>query len=283
MVMSGGQRFVLGLAWGAVAVLAFAGSVHAQGGTENAAPRPQVVDEGEPGDTLRRFAGRLVVHVNGAYQLTAKRYERRRAFQAYGEQAEFISREEFTTGDHVDAGGALRIWRRLAVGASYTQVSRSGTAVVSGTVPHPIEAGRDRTVQAQTLALQHRQRATHVYAAWRFRFRDSWSVALSAGPTYFSLRQGGIANLTPSEAGGPLFSDVDLQVDTVEHTRNGVGFNAGADFTVMLPPLSSMPRLGVGYFVRLALGSIDIPSTTGARDTYHVGGVQTGVGLRFLF
>ena len=259
-------------------MLAAVGPAHAQGGGEDVATAPQVVDEGESGNLLRSFVERLSVHVNQAYQPTVRRYDRSWTFQAYGEQAQFRSREEFGGGDHVDAGGALGIWRGLELGASYTQVSRSGTVEVTGTVPHPLDGGRDRSASPQTLKLSHGQRGTHVYGSWRFRPRDEWSVALSAGPTYFNLRQGVVANVTASETGGPPFADVNVQLEAGEHIRNGVGFNAGADVTFMLTR-----TLGVGYFARLTLGSIDVPSSTGARDKYYLGGFQTGVGLRLRF
>ncbi len=282
-MMRGACGFVLGLACGVVAMLAAAvGPAYAQGGAEDPAA-PQAGDDGESGSRWPLLAGRLHLHVNGAYQPTVRRYDWARMFQAYGEQAQFVSRAEFEGQGHVNAGGAFRVWRGLEVGASYTQVSRSGTAEVTGTVPHPLDVGRDRTVPARTLALPHRQRATHVYASWRVEVRDGWSVALSAGPTYFNLRQGVVANVTASEAGGPPFAGVNVHIDTGEHTRNGVGFNAGADFMVILTPAGMQPRLGVGYFVRLGLGSIDIPSSADTSHAYYVGGVQTGAGLRVQF
>ena len=273
-------RFAVRIGLSAILTSAAAGSVHAQEEAGSGSPAAQ----GRAG-FLRRwlFSERILLHVNGGYQVGDTRYARATEFQAYGEQARFLISEEFAGTSHVDAGGALRLWRGLEMGASYTQVGGSGTAMVSGTVPHPLDAGRDRKVPAQTFALTHWQRATHVYAAWRFRPGRSWSLAFSAGPTYFNLRQGVVAALTPSEAGGPPFADVDLRVDTGEHTRNGVGFNAGLDATVMLTPGRLGPGLGAGYFVRLTLGSVDVPSTTGARDTYYVGGLQTGAGLRVLF
>ena len=281
-MMRAGCGFVPGLTCGVVAMLAAVGPVYAQGGAEDTTP-PPAEDEGESGSRRSLLAGRLLVHVNGAYQPTVRRYDRVRMFQAYGEQARFVSRQEFKGRGHVDAGGAIRVWRGLELGASYTQMSRSGTAEVTGTVPHPLDVGRDRTAPARTLALPHRQRATHVYASWRVEVRDGWSVALSAGPTYFNLRQGVVANVTPSEAGGPPFADVNVHVDAGEHTRNGVGFNTGADFMVILTPAGMQPRLAVGYFVRLALGSIDLPSAAATPHAYYVGGVQTGAGWRLQF
>ena len=277
--MMRGCGFIQGVAF---VMLAAAGPLYAQGRVGDPAA-PQAADDDESGSRWSLLAGRLVVHVNGAYQPTVRRYDRVWRLQAYGEQARFVLREEFTGRDHVDAGGAFRVWRGLELGASYTQVSRSGTVEVTGTVPHPLDVGRDRTAPARTLALPHRQRATHVYASWRVELRDEWSVAFSGGPTYFNLRQGVVANVMPREAGGPPFADVNVHVDAGEHTRNGVGFHAGADLMVVLTPAVMQFRLGIGCFVRLALGSIDVPSAADISHAYYVGGVQTGAGLRFQF
>ena len=278
-MIRGGCGAVQRMACVVVAMLAAVGPAYAQGrGGDPAAP--QTGDDRQPSN---RRTHRFLVHVHGAYQPTVRRYDRARSFQAYGEQAQFVSREEFRGRDHVDAGAAVRVWRGLEFGASYTQVSRSGTVEVRGTVPHPLDVGRERTAPARTLVLPHRQRATHVYAAWRVQVREGWSLSLSAGPTYFNLRQGVVANVTPSEAGGPPFADVNVHIDAGEHTRNGVGFNTGADFMIALTPANRQPRLGVGYFVRLAVGAVDVPSPADDSHTYYVGGVQTGVGLRLQF
>ena len=272
-------RFAARMGLSSLLLFAAAGSVFAQEEEPSVSQAPERLS-GFPGWLS---SGRMLLHVNGGYQVGDVRYARETDFRAYGERARFLVSEEFGGTAHVDAGGALRLWRGLEIGASYTRVGRSGTALVSGTVPHPLDTGRDRTAPVQALAVPHRQRATHVYASWRFRPSGAWSLAFSTGPTYFNLRQGVVANLTASEAGGPPFADVDLRVDTGEHTRNGVGFNAGLDVTIMLTPVRLVPTLGVGYFVRLTLGSVDVPSAAGAQSTYHVGGVQTGAGLRVLF
>ena len=272
-------RFVVGIGLSSILMSSAAGSVYAQ---EEEAPGPEV-SEGTGRHLEWLSSGRILLHVNGGYQAGNPRHVRVADFQAYGERAQFRVREQQFGTSHLDAGGVVRIWRELEIGASYTQVGTSATAVVTGTVPHPLDTRSDRTVPAQTLSLPHRQRATHVYAAWRFRPRPLWSLALSAGPTYFNLRQGVVANLIASEAGGPPFAGVDLRIDTGEHTRNGAGFNAGLDVTYMLKPEGWGPGIGVGYFIRLTLGSVDVPSNTRAQDSYHVGGVQTGGGLRLLF
>ncbi len=230
------------------------------------------------------FTGnRLQVHVNGAYQASSRQERIEVSFRTYGEQSELSTLERFRGAAHVDVGGSLRVWRGLLFGASFTQMSRSGSATVTGTVPHPLDAGRDRTVPEQTLALPRQERATHAYLGWRVALREGLELELLAGGTYFSLHQGVVVHLTPVEVTGPPFSEIGLQVDTGEHTRNGAGFNAGFDLTYMLTSATRIPQVGVGLFARFTEGSVSVPVTADTRRRVSVGGVQAGMGLRFRF
>ena len=275
------------------------GSAHGQetDGLSARAPRAPAQPAGgqeEPSEAsgiMSRLAGiftgeRLQVHVNGAYQVGSRQDETEISFRTYGEQSQLLARERFRGGAHVDAGGALRVWRGLLLGASYTQMSRAGSATVTGTVPHPLDFGQERTVPEQVVGLPYQERGTHAYLGWRLALRDGLDLDLLAGGTYFSLRQGVVAHLTPVEVVGPPFSEVGLQVDTGEHTRNGAGFNAGFDLTYMLTPATRIPQVGIGLFARFTSGSVFIPATPATADTWRrvsVGGVQSGVGLRFRF
>ena len=254
----------------------------AHGRPAHAQAQPDPASDERPG-ILERLAdftgGRLQMHVNGAYQYFSRRSEIPTTFRAYGEEARFLTRQEFRGGAHVDAGGAVRVWRELALGASYSQVTNAGAAAVTGTVPHPLETRNDRRVPRQTLALAQRQRAMHVYAAWRVPLRDTLEVDFSAGPTYFNLRRGVVANLIPAEASGPPFPDVELRVETGEHTRNGFGYNAGVDVTFLVTPVRQVLHVGVGWFVRVSGGSVAWPSDAGSQRTVPVGGFQTGAAL----
>lgn len=227
--------------------------------------------------------GRLQAYVNGAYQNSARQSESEISFRTYGEQSRFLTREQFRGGGHVDIGGTLRVWRGLLFGVSYTQVSSAGSAVVTGTVPHPLDVDMDRTTPEHTVPLPRRERATHAYLGWRLPLRDALEMELSGGASYFSLSRGVIANLTPGETGGPPFAEVALQVDTGEHTRNGAGFNAGIEITYMLTSAAYIPQLGIGYFARVTGGFVSIPLGADSWRRESVGGIQTGVGLRLRF
>ena len=246
-------------------------------------PRPGVLERITDG-ILQIFAeGRLRAHVNGAYQASSRQSEIVTTFRAYGEEARVETREEFGGGGHVDFGAALRVWRALELGGGYTQVSSAGTAAVTATVPHPLDTGNDRTAGHPPIGLPHRQRAAHLYVAWRLPLRDRLDVQFSAGPTYFHLLQGVVAAPTAREASGPPFAEVDLQVRTGRHARNGRGYNAGVDLTFMVSPAARIPRVGVGFFTRLTGGSVSLPTDAGRPRRVSVGGFQTGAGLRLLF
>ena len=265
------------LAWGAVVLLSVAGPAYAQGGGGDEPP-PEIAGGKDQDGVLRMLLGRLSVHVNGSYQAATRRYQKSSGFSTYGEEAMFVTRQEFAGGAHIDVGGTVRLWRELSLGADYTEVRNPGTALVSGTVPHPLQRDRDRSAPPGTVALPHRERATHVRVGWRFALRDGLDLMFSAGPTYFNLHQGGVTNLTVREVGGPGFDDIDLQVGTAERTANGIGFNVRVDTTFMLTRW-----FGVGYFARLATGSIGVEPSPWSPDVYYVGGFQTGVGLRIRF
>ena len=287
------ERFACGV----ILVLGLTGGVHGQETADDGAPpasqgEQRAGEQEEPSGFLGRMraglseivtGARLQVHVNGAYQDAATQNQAEITFPTYGEQSRFLMREDFRGGGHVDIGGTLRVWRGMLFGVSYTQVRNSGSAVVTGTVPHPLHVGRDRTAPERTVSLPHRQRATHAYLGWRLPLRNALDVELSAGVTYFSLRRGVVVNLIPGETGGPPFAEVALQVETGEHTRNGAGFNAGIDIVYMLTPAAYIPQLGIGYFARATGGSVSIPLDSSSWRSESVGGIQTGVGLRVRF
>lgn len=298
MRVPGRLRLAASALGAAAAVLSAAGPAQAQAPREDvrrgapsrqeqpvqeSEPRPGVLERIADG-VLRIFAeGRLRAHVNGAYQASSRQSAIVTTFRAYGEEARVETREEFGGGGHVDFGAALRVWRALELGGGYTQVSSAGTAAVTATVPHPLDTGNDRRADHPPIGLPHRQRAAHLYVAWRLPLRDRLDVQFSAGPTYFHLLQEVVVAPIAREASGPPFAEVDLQVRTGRHARNGRGYNAGVDLTFMVSPAARIPRVGVGFFARLTGGSVALPTDGGRSRRVSVGGFQTGAGLRLLF
>ena len=230
------------------------------------------------------FTGeRLQIHVNGAYQASSRQDRIEVSFRTYGEQSKLLTQENFRGAGHIDVGGSLRVWRGLLFGASYTQMSRAGSATVTGTVPHPLDVGQDRTVPEQRVALPYQERATHAYLGWRLALRDRLDLELLAGGNVLQPVPG---SRRPPDAVRSRRSAVQRGRTAGrhrEHTRSGGGFNAGFDLTYMLTPATRVPQVGVGLFARFTDGRVSLPVTDDTGRRVSVGGVQGGIGLRFRF
>ena len=221
---------------------------------------------------------RVVLHVNGGLQWGEEAFRRTFGFRAYGEDARFDEAHQSTGGGLLDVGGSWTIWTQLSLGASYTQLSKADSTVLTGRVPHPTSTNAPRTIDPQTLALVHQERATHVFAAWAVPLDEKMTLSLFGGPSFFALTQGVVTGVHLSEIGGPPWPEVRVgDVSSGEFKKNGVGVHAGVDFRYMFTRW-----LGIGGFVRYSKASVDLVSAEGNRPL-DVGGVQSGGGLRVRF
>ena len=222
--------------------------------------------------------GRLWVYGNGGYQVGEDTVNRTFTFRAYGEDARFEETHETKAGGLFDVGGSLRVWEELRVGVSYSQLTKSDSTRLTGSVPNPIAVNAARAIPPQDLSLAHEERATHVYAAWVVPITDKLDVAIFGGPSFFNLRQGIVTGVEITEVSGPPWPEVEVAgVTTGEFKKNGIGLHVGADVSYMITP-----NFGLGGFLRFAQGSIDMPSAGGGQPL-NVGGVQMGGGVRVRF
>ena len=160
---------------------------------------------------------------------------------------------------------------------TYTRLTDTAATVVTGSVPHPIDFNRPRSIEPQRFPLVHDERATHVHVTWIVPVHERLDVAVFGGPSFFNLRQGVVTNAIATEADGPPFATVTVDISTGEHTRNGVGGHAGVDVIYM--PTS---YVGVGFLVRVATAFVDLPPS-GPDFDLRVGGIHVGAGVRVRF
>ena len=224
---------------------------------------------------LQALKGRISIHVNGAYQAGSEQFQDNLAFTTYGEQASFESTHDTDGGAFLDVGGSVRVWRRLAIGATYSELHRRDSTAVAGSLPHPLLFDRFREVGPQTLSLLRRERVTHIQAVWTIPLWERVDVALAGGPSFFNVRQGVVTSIDVSEV-GPPFTSVNIDgIGSREYTANGVGVNIGAEITYMVTT-----HFGAGFFVRSVVASVDLPAPGGQ---IPLDAVQAGGGIRARF
>ena len=221
--------------------------------------------------------GRLSLHLNSAFQTRSQQFDKVMAFSAYGEDASLVTRYGIDGSLVLDLGGQIRVWRQLAVGAAYTQLASTAETVVTGSVPHPIDFNRPRSLVPKQFPLVHNERATHIHVTWVIPVREQLDVAVFGGPSLFNLRQGAVTNVTAIKESGPPFASVTVDIGTGEYARNGVGGHVGMDVNYMLTS-----HIGVGSLIRFATAFVDLPQV-GPDFILSVGGIHVAGGVRVRF
>ena len=227
---------------------------------------------------LDALAGRVSLHVNGGFQSSVVEFRAVLPFTVYGEDGRFQTDHRVEGGAIIDAGGSVRMWRQLSLGATFTALKTFDDATLTGSVPHSFLVNDSRTVASQALAFEHRERTTHIHVAWVVSIpgNEHLEVTFSGGPSLFNVMREVVSDISVLET-GPPFSEVAVNVGKREHSSNGWGGHVGADVTYMVTT-----AVGLGGFVRFAAGSVDVP-IAGDTASLDVGGVQTGGGIRIRF
>lgn len=251
-------------AFAVCAFLTVPGSAHAQTEVASESPRSE-----------RRF----VVFANGGVQAASRTLNDTFRFRAYGEEAQLASSQDISGGAMFDFGGALRVWRALSIGGSYTRLATTDITEVTGAVPHPMHFNQDRSIAPQSLSLDYVEQAGHVFGAWRLPLSEKMDLSVFGGMSLYNLTSGLVTNVRLSEAGDSPSGNVNVdQVQTGTHKRNGAGGHVGIDVTYMMTT-----SFGVGVLARLGSGSVKLPAVDGKVRPVAVGGVQIGGGVRVRF
>jgi hypothetical protein len=251
--------------------------------TNAAAGGAQTTSAPDDAKTKKSTAERPVyVHANVGVQATSRDLVAPGAFLLYDEAAIFETRGETGDGVLFDVGGNVRVWRNVYAGVSYSIVTGDTGGPLTGTVPDDLRTDAHRPISGSTSGLGHTEHAVHLQAVWRHPINNKLDVAVSAGPTIFSVSQELVSSFAVNEGATPTVGTLTVN----DASGSSVGFNVGVDALYGLTP-----RLFAGAFVRYAGGSVDLTTPRGglepagvpAEFSLDVGGLQVGAGVRFRF
>ena len=176
-----------------------------------------------------------------------------------------------------DLGGGVHITPRLAVGASLSRFEKSGDVTVDAQVPHPFFFNRARSVTGTASDLARLETAIHGKLVWMAQVGDGWLLSVSGGPSFFKASQDLVEDITIRET-YPYDTATFAGAVSTRHTKSGLGFNVGADFTRLL---TSHMGIGVAAVLSRARLTFDTAGDTPMR--IDAGGIRIGGGLRFRF
>ena len=189
------------------------------------------------------------------------------SFPLYGETATFTTVQENGSGALFDITGGYKIRPSFGAAVGFSNFSNTSDAAVATSIPDPLIFDRPRAATATVPDLEHSERGIHLQAVWFVPVTDKIDVALSAGPSFFMVRQDVVSmSVTPGTQ--------TTNFSTPTEKKTGIGANIGVDGTYLITR-----NFGAGVFLRFAGAKVDLPSVEGL----GVGGFQAGGGVRVRF
>lgn len=231
-----------------------------------------------PAASAQPAPDRIRVSVDAGVQIAPTTFDTAATKRVYVEDGVVGASYELRRGPVFDAGIAVRLIGPIAVGVTVSQYSERSDAAITATIPHPFFFKTPRTISGTAPGLQRDELVTHVQGIYTLHPTAKVDVALSAGPSFFRVRQQLVTDITFADTypyDAPTFTAATTQRITAANT---VGFNAGADVGVRL-----WRHAGVGGAVRLTRASASLTVPDGKAASTDAGGVQIAGGLRLFF
>jgi hypothetical protein len=224
------------------------------------------------------WSDRAFLNVNMTLQMTSAPFDENLAPIIYAERAVLsASHPNDDSQPAFEPAGGIRIWKNLGVGAALTRRSLTETTNVRALVPHPVLFNQPR-VASKDATFERSGFAVHPHALLMLPVHPRLDVALSAGPSFFHVRQDIIRTIEVAETGAPFVAVGITNVPVISREADTVGLNIGADVTWFLTQIA-----GIGVTTRYTRGYAATTSTDGSPLDLDVGGLQIGFGARLRF
>jgi hypothetical protein len=217
------------------------------------------------------------VSINAGLQQPSTTFSATTHVPVYESTSTLTTNYTVPVGAFVDADVILRASGAFGIEIGVSSFSKSQTAPVSGTIPHPVLGFPPRPISGISGPLERNEIVGHIDAA--YVLSAGWiDVAVSAGPSFFTVNQDLVANVTFTES--PSNDRVTFTGATVTNAQaTKLGFNAGVDVGIKLSK-----NIGVGGMVRYSHASMVFPlETTASGVSADAGGAHVGGGLRVYF
>lgn len=203
-----------------------------------------------------------------------------RTYVLYDEPATTNTATKVSSGNIIDFGGGVRVFRNFSVGGGYRMENNKQDVAITGTVPNPIFFNRPRQLNTTVPQLQRKESAGHLMFGWMIPLGAKMDVLAFGGPSWFRIEQEVVSDVVIAERGLP-FTEVVVQPTIVNRKQSVVGYNAGIDATYIIWQ-NDRVRLGAGGFVRYSAAKASVLLMTHDVPA-DAGGLQYGLGVRFRF
>ena len=200
-------------------------------------------------------------------------------FSIYDESGSKSVEQSVDSGALFDFSIGARVWRNVSVGVGYHRGTSTGDASVTASVPSPVVFNANRATATTAGDLERSVGAFYLQVGYMILLTDDLSVHVTGGPSFFSVSQDVVADLTYTDS--PPYTTVIANPVIQERSDSAVGINIGADVTYRFWE-SDAYKVGGGMFLRYSAATARIPVLENEVDS-DLGGLQIGFGARVRF
>jgi hypothetical protein len=217
------------------------------------------------------------VGVNGLFQASTREFGDAFTFERELETGSTDVDYRVGSGPAMDAGGGIRLWKRLGVGVSVSSFTRKEAASTTSRFPHPFFFDRFRDVEGDATNVARTETAVHVQVLYVLDPPGPLRIVLSGGPSFVQVEQDIVTEVLITQS-FPFDTASFASARTEKAKESATTYNVGADVTWVLHR-----HIGVGGLVRFSPTSIDLTAPGGRTIAVDAGGLQAGGGLRVIF
>lgn len=221
---------------------------------------------------------RVRISVDAGVQLSSIAFDTSAARLVYLENASIGTSYRVRRGLLADGGISIRLAGNFGVGLTVSSFMAKNDGAVSAALPHPFFFKTPRTVTGTAPDLRRDELVTHLQAIYTVRPGEKVDVAVSAGPSFFRVRQDVVTDIAFSDS-YPYDAPALTSAATQRVSANRIGFNGGVDVGVRLSR-----HAGLGGRARFSRATVTLAMPNGgATVSTDAGGVQLAGGLRLYF
>lgn len=224
-----------------------------------------------------RAPRQVILEVDGAFATTARSFTDTATPPIHAEPGQITTAYDVPRAPGFSIGGHARVWRQLRAGVTYGQSSRSTSAQITGSLPHPFFFSRNRQIEGEASNATRKDATVALQLRGSFPVARQTMLAVFGGPAWISVTQSIVEQVNFSES---------YPYDTASFTSASVrnakqsksAFLVGADVTHFFSR-----RIGVGGGFRYSAATVNLPSLDSDVLRVKAGGLDVTTGIRLRF
>ena len=227
--------------------------------------------------TAQAQPARVTLVLDGGGQFSSGAFGQSFTLRKYVEDAPVTTDVKMDVAPFVDAGLRLRVAGGLGIGVVGFSTTGKAKGTVDARIPHPFYYGQLRAISGDLTGLDRKETGAHLELTYSADLSRSVGITLFGGPTYFSVEQALVNDVTYTES-YPYDTAAYASAPTTPVKDTGIGYNAGLELVWKLGR-----RAGLAGLARYTTADIPLTVATGNSVDLKAGGIQAGLGLRFGF